>query len=376
MEMYTALNNSGELIYADQVTKNTQTFKCPGCNDAVFLKKGVHKIAHFSHYAKSICKTFSEGESVEHLKGKKLIYEYLVSKGEVVSMEPFLPELYQRPDLLWKKQDGTTLAIEFQCSPLSSRRMLERSNGYKEAGYDVIWILGSKFLFKGKLTPFHKLALKENNSGTIILTQLGVYDAELLQYSNFKVQNGQQCSYQLDIFAFEDQLRSSKTKFITLGKKFPLLKRYTQLENQFLAQSKEVKPFFKLIYLNMDSLISIPLELYQTVNSEWMIKTNPFEWKYLLLLWIETMSINQVITKRKLRKWLETMFSRQRIAFYKTPFISSEKLFEPLIQFLDILTKTNVLKKTGNNKWTVKEKARRFNSIEEKQLIMKQISKR
>jgi len=369
--MYTALNDSGKIVFADRILDYNQSFKCPGCNDSVFLKRGITRIAHFSHYARSVCQTFSEGETTEHLNGKKLIYDSLSNRNEIVTMEPYLPELLQRPDLLWKKKDGTSLAIEFQCSPLSSRKMVERTNGYKSAGYDVIWILGSRFLFKGRLTPFHKLVLKENNSNNFTLNQLRTYSSELKQFSNFKMSNNKQLSYQVNTFSFNQQPSSSKKDYNISGKKMSLLKKHTQLKNYSYAQSKELQSFFKLIYSNRDSLISIPIELYQTVSLEWMVKTNEFEWKYLLLRWVESMKINQVITKRRIKEWIKKMFINHRITFYEMQFVSKDKHLGPFIQYLDILTKTNVLKKTGNNKWTVKSSAKRFNTIEEKYLALK-----
>jgi len=369
--MYTALDGSGEIVFADHITKNHQSFKCPGCNDSVFLKRGASRIAHFSHYARSACQTFSEGETLEHLDGKKLIYDALISRNESVSMEPFLPELLQRPDVLWKKKDGTSLAIEFQCSSLSSRRMIERTKGYKSSGYDVVWILGSRFFFKGKLTPFHKLVLKENESGNFILNQLRTQTSELIQISNFKRSNYKQLSYQIDTFSFARQSSLKKAKHNISGKKFTLLKQHKQLENYSYSQSKELQSFFKLMYSNRDSLISIPIELYQNVRLEWMIRTNTFEWKYLLLLWVESMTINQVITKRRIKKWSNKMILNRQIVFYEMPFVSKERYLEPFIQYLDVLTKTNVLIKTGNSKWTVKSTAKRFNSIEEKYLVFK-----
>lgn len=120
---------------------------CPGCGGKVIFKKGVKVIAHFAHVSLRDCASFSEGESAEHLAAKVLLKGWMQN----AIVEAYLPQLQQRPDLLWGK-----LAIEVQCSPLSFTRFTERTTQYFVHGYLPWWILGGKLRPHKKWTTFQK----------------------------------------------------------------------------------------------------------------------------------------------------------------------------------------------------------------------------
>jgi len=48
------------------------------------------------------------------------------------------------------------LALEVQCSSLSQDRLWERSHRYRQAGYQVLWLLGKKLWLRQTLTPLQK----------------------------------------------------------------------------------------------------------------------------------------------------------------------------------------------------------------------------
>ena len=49
--MLVAVNAHNQHVYALDEQKNThQKFYCPQCNEPVFLKKGLIKQAHFTHF--------------------------------------------------------------------------------------------------------------------------------------------------------------------------------------------------------------------------------------------------------------------------------------------------------------------------------------
>lgn len=125
---------------------------CPGCQTQVIIKSGKINRAHFAHKTRETCSLFSESESEEHLKGKKIIANNCEKYGIEYELEAFLPELNQRPDVLIEKK----IAIEFQCSSLSSERFKERTESYLDYGYQVVWLLGKKFHLKEKLSSLQK----------------------------------------------------------------------------------------------------------------------------------------------------------------------------------------------------------------------------
>ncbi|WP_248514139.1 competence protein CoiA [Sporosarcina sp. NCCP-2222] len=119
----------------------SERFFCPECGSALQLKVGDIVIPHFAHFQEAHCTSaFSEGESAEHVNGKQQLYRFLCNLDFQVVMEPLLPALSQRPDLLVQHLKTLT-PIEFQCSRISQALMEERTKGYQKAGMEPIWIL-------------------------------------------------------------------------------------------------------------------------------------------------------------------------------------------------------------------------------------------
>ncbi|ATP39123.1 hypothetical protein CSE16_03265 [Solibacillus sp. R5-41] len=147
--MLVALTEQQQLYQLDRWTpqekllalKKTTRFYCPQCKALLILKVGQIKIPHFAHIKKSDCDTlFSEGESYAHLLGKQHLQELFQKLQLQPVLEPYLPAIQQRPDLLITK--GTQkYAIEFQCSRLSSQYFQKRTKGYKDIQIMPIWII-------------------------------------------------------------------------------------------------------------------------------------------------------------------------------------------------------------------------------------------
>lgn len=134
------LDSSLPLTTLHQLRK-TNKFYCPLCRQPLFLKIGSLKIPHFAHYSKSNCENhFSERESAMHLKGKEQLYRLFKALGLNAELEPYLPNVKQRPDLLLDGNTTQRIAIEFQCSPISIEKLIHRNKGYKREDILPIWI--------------------------------------------------------------------------------------------------------------------------------------------------------------------------------------------------------------------------------------------
>lgn len=142
--MLLALDQEHHRVAADSAPR-AGTYVCPGCQKPVILKRGTVMSAHFAHVAGRSCDTFSEGETHEHLRGKQQLADWFRRSGYHVQIEAPLRQLHQRPDLLVRRADQAPLAIEFQCSPLSEKRLAERTRGYWQHGYRVLWLLGRPY---------------------------------------------------------------------------------------------------------------------------------------------------------------------------------------------------------------------------------------
>lgn len=160
-----------------QLLKKQQQFFCPQCNESLQLKIGQIRIPHFAHFHNSECDNlFSERESEAHLLGKQQLYELFEKLQLSPILEPFLPQIQQRPDILIEHQNRL-FAIEFQCSPLATELFIARTKGYKEVNITPIWIVHKPFeKLKGlgiqKIKINHTMSqyLLQNNGQRYLMT--------------------------------------------------------------------------------------------------------------------------------------------------------------------------------------------------------------
>ncbi|WP_161974887.1 competence protein CoiA [Bacillus timonensis] len=167
--MFVALRENGTYISLVEKWKRSdllelrshELFYCPACQSKVQLKAGLKKTHHFAHLKGVECTVKTEPESEYHLEGKRQLFQWFQAQGYDVKLEPFLPEISQRPDLL-VTTPYTRFAIEYQCSQLDYSLFKKRSHSYKTEGIVPIWILGAKWFKRVsthsvKLSPFQWL---------------------------------------------------------------------------------------------------------------------------------------------------------------------------------------------------------------------------
>ncbi len=129
-------------IFAEEACRQKQ-YLCPECHTPVIVRKGPVNIAHFAHVHASDCPA-SIGETGEHLTGKTQIFRWAQIQGWQPRMEYYCSSIQQRPDVL-AVIGGQPTVLEFQCSPLSLRRLQERNNGYRQQGWKYYWLLGAPY---------------------------------------------------------------------------------------------------------------------------------------------------------------------------------------------------------------------------------------
>ncbi|GFH41730.1 competence protein CoiA [Lactococcus hodotermopsidis] len=155
--MLVALGETNEIVNLLEIKKSDlaelskQYLRCPACKSQVRLKNGAVKMPHFAHISLQVCQHFSENESFQHLTLKKRLYQWFKQTERVV-VEQFLPDLQQTPDLLINNQ----IAIEIQCSHLTTQRLRERTDNYRVHGYTVLWLMGKDLWLGESLSTLKK----------------------------------------------------------------------------------------------------------------------------------------------------------------------------------------------------------------------------
>ncbi|ASB90109.1 competence protein CoiA family protein [Bacillus sonorensis] len=162
--MFSAKLDGGRLICladgykADELRqlRKKQRFYCPVCHHEVDLKVGDLKLHHFAHKPDSACTVSHEPESLYHLKGKRLLYEWLKQQRIKAVLEPYLRQISQRPDVLVDDGKRKT-AIEFQCAALSMTEYQKRTSGFLKQGIQPFWMIGGN-RFKRLSNSFFQLS--------------------------------------------------------------------------------------------------------------------------------------------------------------------------------------------------------------------------
>lgn len=117
-----------------------EEFYCPGCDRPVILKLGEKRRFHFAHQRDERCPYETEPETSYHQQGKIDLYKWAANQEEKVSLEYYLREIKQRPDIM--VLSPFRQAIEYQCATMSPELIQKRIDGFHNYAIPSLWILG------------------------------------------------------------------------------------------------------------------------------------------------------------------------------------------------------------------------------------------
>ncbi|KZZ83708.1 competence protein CoiA [Bacillus sp. SJS] len=298
--MLTSLTESGAFSLLNKVysfeeldqLRSTELFYCPACRQSVELKLGTVKRYHFAHRKKTACHYEVEPESERHLLGKQQLFDRLKQEGEA-ELEPYLPEIRQRPDMMLtfnKKK----YAIEYQCSSIPHEQVIRRSRGYQSLKIEPVWILGSNQLHRTgaseyRLNAFHWFFIK--NFPYSSLPYLLYYcpeNKQLLRLSGFFPISKQIFHAKAEVMELSmDSLAPHKC---SAPSGYPVSWLQSKvLKYRKYPPSKQVTSLQKVLYLKKRLPLSlIPPIVFMPAQFDFAIETEPYVWKTWLLLWAET----------------------------------------------------------------------------------------
>lgn len=119
-------------------------YACPACHQRVGLRHGTRVQPYFAHRPQSPCSILSEGETPQHIAGKRQLAAFFADWGPV-TLEHVLPEIQQRADCWVARPTRPPVALEFQCSPITTQQIWSRTTGYRRLGVHPLWLLGSRY---------------------------------------------------------------------------------------------------------------------------------------------------------------------------------------------------------------------------------------
>ena len=306
--LFVAENQFGIKIWAKDLAGPTCVdWYCPGCKGRVQLKKGKLIAAHFAHVALEDCQSFSEGETTEHLSGKLLLHQWAPNS----ELEAYLPELKQRPDVLWGN-----IAFEFQCSSLSFERFLERTEIYVSHRYYPWWLLGQQFHPKKRLSQFQKACCYYDQKLGVKLWLLSENDQEIRLCYQFQwhYQNGY--NYEIQVFNYRrDSLRailSNKIMDKQSNREWDIFAFQGVLKRKLCQREAKILAAQEKLYLQGGHLLHLPQWCYEDSRYFFFFEE---ELLYLRWLYLKSSTYNQwlFLIEKDYFNWFFPLIPKEKI---------------------------------------------------------------
>ncbi|MCQ6265547.1 hypothetical protein M1K46_07700 [Fictibacillus sp. WQ 8-8] len=336
-------------------------FYCPQCNEKVQIKAGNMKIWHFSHIPGVTNCTLSKGESMYHLLGKKLLYEHVNKEFPNALLEPFFPDISQRPDIWIPPQ----IPIEFQCSAIPSPILIERSKGYISRGMTPFWILGKKRLKTLSSTTFQISSfdwLTARISSVNHLPSLYYFcpvEAKVYHLSSIVPVTstrvyGKLDSYPLCEYSFQTPYHLQPSK-----RDSPLfqVKSWLNAKKQWrlhaFKQNHQTYRQLKILFLkNHSTLTYFPSEAGMPVPFAYTLKEPSFIWQsYVLLYSIIPVQIGESIQFSSVFNHMKWLIHKKIITVRELPLIADVHYSFAVMHYLNLLCFYGIIKRVGKKEF-------------------------
>lgn len=351
--MLIAVSISGVKTNAKQADRK-MTYICPVCKEKVILKRGKINVPHYAHRQDSQCRSNLEGESLEHMKGKYDLYEWLLRLGLMAELEVYLPAINQRADILfqWKSQ---YYAIEYQCSAIPPKEVINRTLGYQSIDIKPIWVAGDKLRAGNNLSALNRLFVTESeamasahfyyNPVNEVLEVTSMCGAVL----NYKKRhryyvNKYNCIINKSNY---DKMNS----FVCLDEK-DKKKHLLFLHRMRHYNVKQYRTLFELMYTHHLIIDSLPRVVFAEVDGEWTIRTLSIEWKLYMILWLKEYSDTSLLTLETIVSKWQSLIKQKVINCHYLPNLR-DNTKTVLCSFIALLEHEQYLTQKGVKRWSI-----------------------
>jgi competence protein CoiA len=337
--------------------KQQERFFCPACKARVHMKIGEKKTWHFAHVAEADCIVAVEAESTYHLKGKKLLYNWLKMQQVSVFLEPYLTTLKQRPDILLHTASRYT-AIEFQCSTIHSDLFTKRTKTFEKARISPIWILGGNRMKRIGAANFQFsdmdwLAARDdpNDPVSIRLTyfcpdvrQFAVI-SKLMPYSSLKA-----CAkvsfYPPESFVHDLLITPYETNSMPYSDWLKIKKRWRL--HAFRYRTQPYQYITRLLQTNNVALSQFPPEAGLPVDYTFWIATPCYLWQtWVLYEFIFNRPNGVNISFHDVYDAFNNLVHQHIFQIRNLPLVKNSHYSFALMAYLQSLIQLGILKKTG-----------------------------
>jgi competence CoiA-like predicted nuclease len=360
--LLTAKNQWGETVYIGDLIKKEGEIRlrenyyfCPLCKGKVMVKLGVQRISHFAHVQLSPLCVEYERESAYHMQAKMQLFEWLETESSKVELEVFLPDIMQRPDLMFTYL-GNTYCVEYQCSPIPEEIFQKRTNGYLSNGLIPIWLLGANKVQRKQtnlitLPKFQSLFIKRNHTGAWYLPSYCPNLKSFITITNLHPlsPHTMQCDY--DIIP-QSQLHLPQWLNPIFQHTFYVSNwcKGIQHVKVNIIRFQTDKLFLQELYRNQLHLYLLPPYVGVPLRDNLLLETSPIIWQmYVLLDNLFSKEIGVILTKEIVYKRLIKRINRKHIKVRNHIKPSEDQLAALIRDYFFLLTKCQVLKEIKPN---------------------------
>ena len=302
---------------------------CPACGAPVLIKNGQIKRPHFSHSKAADCFSSSDGETEEHIALKEMLADWCLKQQISFVLEPYLTQLKQRPDLLIGN-----IAIEIQCSPLSSRRLEERTKNYLAHGYTPVWILGEKLVSKKKLKEMTKKFCYFSDRLGFYLWIINWRKEELHLLFHIEEDWERNSYYVTKTWKFYSEKLTDILYYPTKAKIYSrrsfntkkyMENYYRDIEDKLVRRNEDIRKIQEQLYLQFQHVLSLPYWFYYPGLRLFCCKNSDLFLKKKIWNLLENYSENEVTISKLINLFYKEMNESSQL-FYDFPNINKSKI--------------------------------------------------
>ncbi|EMA6345019.1 competence protein CoiA family protein [Bacillus cytotoxicus] len=361
--LFVAKRENGETIHLlyhqDKKTllilRERERFFCPACGKEVQLKLGNQKVWHFAHKNIEQCIGSAEPESNYHMRGKEQLYRWIISQKIRAEIEKYIPEIRQRPDILIER-NGKSLALEYQCTSISTNQLQKRTYAYQKAGIQIIWILGGNQLKRNapywtSVSSFHAFCIQSYPQPYLLFF---CPDKKIFQKCIFLTPFSTNIHF-AHIIPFSIRTSTFENIFQQIPFRKGALERvWKNKKNLFRMHALPIwndhqKALLRMFYQLKISPSIFPSEIGVPLPSAFSFQTSPFIWQaFLYLDFMENFKRGDYFSLHAVFSYVSNKRNWKRRIL---PYFPQHIWKLAIIEYMDFLCSTGMIEKVGRYKY-------------------------
>lgn len=330
-----------------QYASRQVVYRCPACHERVSLHRGQQVAPYFAHLPQSACPVSGEGETGEHVTGKRQLAVFFRPWGRT-RFEKILPTIQQRADV-WVAREGQPVALELQCSPISEPAVAQRTAGYQRLMVYPLWLLGHRYARQRlNWALIERFACWLPQWGLCLLFWDVTHNCLRIRHHLHQDALGRYTGWSSRVTTLRDFVAGESLTFQSAG--IDLLKVRQQWTKALLHGSSTLRPIQEQLYFSHHHLAGFPLVLASVQLTAPVFGRGLLLWRIVMGAWLFRQG--PLILPRVIRQLAQQAFDLVGGHRRGVRFTADRAVTQATGQLLDDLTTAGYLRATATG-WAV-----------------------